>query len=286
MDYISTFYDIIKVVTDFLNYPIPEYLYIYLEKWYPYFITFFIIFLMICIIKRSRFRYYLYKNHFLLIFVIAFIFWAEFMVVPRLEIMGPSRSDIPTKTTMIICAVILFLLAITLFLLSLRFNGYIRLSNNDYQNRNDIIRGAGKIIILFSFFCFVFFCTLFATSYDGSLTIGHISCDTDSEYKIGHLVSTTVNAGGPDTGLLITLSSEKPGTLKEISSLSLNSSDSMNQINSTLKSNGCLTGKAIDEGKYKIDINTTSLDPGYYNLRLENAKYKQINSVNTFYLSV
>lgn len=40
MDYISTFYNIIKIVTDFLNFPIPERLYIYLEKWYPYFISF------------------------------------------------------------------------------------------------------------------------------------------------------------------------------------------------------------------------------------------------------
>jgi hypothetical protein len=50
--------------------------------------------------------------------------------------------------------------------------------------------------------------------------------------------------------------------------------------------NGSLIGKATDKGKYNIFINTTSLAPGYYNLRLENAKYKQINSVNTFYLSV
>lgn len=207
-------------------------------------------------------------------------------MVTRLEIMGTSKFDVPTKITMIACAAIFFLLAVILFLVSLRFNGYIRLPEDDYVEVNDIIRGIGKIAISLSFFCFIFFCTLYATSYDGSLTIGHISCDTDSEYKVGHLVSVIVNMGGPDTGLFITLSSEKPGTLKEMSSLSLNSNDSKDQINSTLKSNGCLTGKAIDAGKYKIDINTTSLNPGYYNLRLENARDKQINSVNTFYLSV
>ncbi|WP_156161115.1 MULTISPECIES: hypothetical protein [unclassified Methanosarcina] len=207
-------------------------------------------------------------------------------MVPRLDIMGPSQINAPTKMDVITWTIVLFLIAVLLFLVSLRFNGYIKLPDDYYQDVNDIIGVIRTFVVFLSFFCFIFFCTLSVTSYDGNLTIGRVSCDIDSEYKIGSLVSTLVNMGGPDTGLCITVSSEKPGDLKEISSLNLNSRDSKNQINNTLKSSGCLTGKAIDAGKYKIDINTTSLDPGYYNLRFENTKYKQINSVYTFYLSV
>ncbi|WP_424353667.1 hypothetical protein [Methanosarcina mazei] len=283
MDYVQIVDYIVNFITNFPNYPIPQHLHIYLEKWYPYIITFLIIFIIFYVINRYRFKYNLFENHSLLIFVIAFIFWAEFLVVPRLDITGPSNA--PTKTGVITWIIVLSLLAVVLFLVSLRSNGCIKLPGDDYQDVNDIIRVIGKFAVFFSFFCFIFFCTLSVTSYDGSLTIGRVSCDIDSEYKIGPQINTLVNMGGPDTGLCITLLSEKPGDLKEISSLNLSSRDSKNQINNTLKSSECLTGKAIDAGKYNIFINTTSLDSGYYNLRLENIKYKQINSVYTFYLS-
>ncbi|AKB50033.1 hypothetical protein MSBRW_0780 [Methanosarcina barkeri str. Wiesmoor] len=285
MDITPTLDEITRCINYFLTFPIPEKLYLFLGIWYPYLITFLLIAIVFYFIKRSlTFRYYIDGDY--IILKIVFVFLLASVVFVPLCGMNLLMPNIPWA---IIFTFGFLLLTIFLIIFSFFYHGiipdYFHLSEDKPLFIHDIFIPIAKVTSLLFVFCLILSGVLAITSYDGTLKIGHISYDTDSEYKIGHLVDIPVKMGGPDTGLLITLSSEKPGTLKGISSLNLSSSDSNNQINNTLKSNGCLTGKAIDAGEYKIDINTTSLDPGYYNLRLENAKYKQINSVKTFYLS-
>lgn len=286
MDITPTLDEIARGINYFLTFPIPEKLYIFLGIWYPYLITFLIITITFYFIKRSFiFKYYNNDDYITFKFIYVCML-ASFVFVA----LGFINLRIPNIPWAIILTFVFLFITVFLIIFSIFYHGiipdYFHLSEDEPLYIRDIFIPIAKTTSLLFVFCLILSSVLVITSYDGNLTIGHISCDTDSEYKVGQRVSVIVSVGGPDTGLLITLLSEKPGTLKEISSLNLNSSDSKDQINSTLKSNSYLTGKAIDTGKYKIDINTTSLDPGYYNLRLENVRDKQINSVNTFYLSV
>lgn len=257
---------------------IPESLYIYLDRWYPYHL----IFLLIAILfyfTRSSIRRYIDSGYFPLTVPIIFLAWAEITVFSIFDFYFSSHYPLPTETTVINAAIILLLLAIILFLVSLRNNGCINLSD-EIEDVSHIIRIVSKVFLLFGSFCFILFLILYATSYDENLKIGGISVDIDSKYKIGNPATIYVKIGGPDTGLSVSLLNDDPDGLKQVSSLCLYSNNSSTQFNNTL------IGYSQGAGDYIISLNNTnSLSSGHYRLMFENPKYKWINSSRSFFLS-
>jgi|GEM_PF-3697578 hypothetical protein len=257
---------------------IPENLYIYLDRWYPYHF----IFLSIAILfyrTRFRIRRYIDNDYFPLIPPIIFLVWAGVTVFSIFDFYFSLQYPLPTEKNAITIAIIFFSLAIILFLISLRNNGYISLSD-EVEDVSHIIRFFSKVFLLFGSFCFILFLVLAVTSYDENLKFGSVSADISYKYKIGGPSTIHAKIGGPDTGLFVSLLHDDPDSLKPVSSLYLYSNNSNTQFNNTL------SGYSLGAGNYYISLNnTTSLPPGSYRLMFESPKYKWINSSKSFFLT-
>lgn len=272
---VSDLTKIMEVINHLRIYPISEDLYNYLEIWYPYLVTFLFI---LCL--AGIFSFPIFKDKSISEFLLTL---AAVFIIPGL-IFYYFRLPIPNKSQSLIIALFFFAFAILLIFLVKKYHENKQMTEIKELIIETVVVGViVSCAIGISFL--ILFASLYITSYDGNITVGHISADIDPEYTIGSPINVPIIMGGPNTGLSITLLSEDSGTLNEISSLNLHSYDSSNRLNDTLKFNGNLAGKATNSGKYTIYINTTSLDPGYYYLRFENPKYKNINSLTVFHLS-
>lgn len=99
-------------------------------------------------------------------------------------------------------------------------------------------------------------------------------------YKNNPQIPVQIQTTGPDMKLIITLYKEEFNDLSSIAEI--NFSDS--QYNLQTISNNSLHSNAMGSGKYCIFINTTSLNPGYYELKCERSILIEQYTVAGFYL--
>lgn len=265
--------DIISFINTIISFPIPDSRYIWLVKWYPYIFTFFAIALILCFFsfKRSgideNLKYFLWKLPF---FAITWILFVKYFNIP-----------VPNVYAGFVFAVICLILRVVLFVIT-GSEGHLPFEHFQWE---DVISNFLKTLCS-SFFCIyiIFSFIIFVLPYNGTLPIGQISAEMKYEYNVGEPMSIPISMGGPNTGLHVSLLSDNLGTTKEISYLNLYANSSGYQFNNTLQYNGYLSGTATDVGKYIIYIDSASLSPGFYHLKLENEKYNYFNSEHVFHL--
>jgi hypothetical protein len=144
-----------------------------------------------------------------------------------------------------------------------------------------------KFTVGFSILIFLSFSVLYLPSvlsftsprlYDIYAVQGNIKADMNDEYIMDKIIYVPVEVSGLDTGLSMTLSKYNSGKFEEISSLTLNPSESNTQKNNSLY------GETYSHGSYKVYLDPTSMPTGDYELKFENAQNKNINTNKVFAL--
>lgn len=98
-------------------------------------------------------------------------------------------------------------------------------------------------------------------------------------YKNDTLIPITVRITGPNTNLSVVFKGESSNQFHEASIY-------LNSKNFETVSNNSIVGKTLDNGKYRIFINTTSLPTGYYELKCVRQKYAESFGLRNFYLEI
>lgn len=143
---------------------------------------------------------------------------------------------------------------------------------NAPKNKHNFLLYFALIIIVFWFFLNAVIVPLTVTVNILSITSlrGNVVIDMQSVYQKSNLeIPVLIRITGQDTGLNISLFKEVAGNLSEITNISLG----MSSIDENIKINNYIIANGLGNGKYNIFINTTNLDPGYYELRGERETY-------------